>query len=327
MAVIFGTEGDDHLLGVDDPNSTEGGDGGPYGDTIYGEGGNDTLDGGGGYNILYGGSGDDILYGDKSFVSALLIGGPGADYLVGGHEGGAGFPTASYADSARPVHVDLGRGQGYTGDAAGDSLSDVWTVIGSDGDDWLLGGAPSRYGGVSHLSGGAGDDTLEMSPISQANYYSAGTLEGGAGDDVLVGGGGGVTQLLGGWGHDYLRAGVGKNDILTGGAGPDAFVFGASGPSDSFGDGDRITDFSRLQGDRIGLSAIDANTLVAGNQSFTFIGSGAFTGVAGQLRYSILGTGTQQQTYLDGDTNGDKRADLHIILDGGIALVASDFVL
>jgi hypothetical protein len=32
------------------------------------------------------------------------------------------------------------------------------------------------------------------------------------------------------------------------------------------------------------LATIDANTLVAGNQAFSFIGSAAFSGAAGQLR-------------------------------------------
>ncbi len=80
-----------------------------------------------------------------------------------------------------------------------------------------------------------------------------------------------------------LRGGAGK-DTLTGGIGGDRFVFAATGDSVTGANADRITDFSRAQGDRIDLSAIDANTGAAGNQAFTFIGSGAFTHHAGQLR-------------------------------------------
>ncbi len=48
---------------------------------------------------------------------------------------------------------------------------------------------------------------------------------------------------------------------------------------------DRIIDFSHAQGDRVDLARIDARFTVAGNQAFSFIGTAAFTGVAGQLHY------------------------------------------
>ncbi len=78
---------------------------------------------------------------------------------------------------------------------------------------------------------------------------------------------------------------------------------------------DLITDFSHAQGDRIDLSAIDANTGVAGNQAFSFIGTGLYTGVAGQLRYAAAGG----VTTIAGDVNGDGASDFHIQLTGAIA--------
>ena len=86
---------------------------------------------------------------------------------------------------------------------------------------------------------------------------------------------------------------------------------------------DVILDFSHAQGDRIDLSGIDANSGVAGDQAFSFIGSGAFTGVAGQLHYSVAGGVTS----ITGDVNGDKVSDFQINLTGAIGLVAADFVL
>ncbi len=71
------------------------------------------------------------------------------------------------------------------------------------------------------------------------------------------------------------------------------------------------------------LSLIDADTGTGGNQAFAFIGSGAFTNVAGQLRYAKQ-SGT---TYVEGDTDGDGAADFVIALTGTLNLVASDFVL
>ena len=84
-----------------------------------------------------------------------------------------------------------------------------------------------------------------------------------------------------------------------------------------------ITDFSHAQADKIDLAAIDANSDVAGNQAFSFIGTALYSSVAGQLRTSIVGS----VTTIAGDVNGDGVSDFHIQLTGAVALVAGDFVL
>jgi len=89
------------------------------------------------------------------------------------------------------------------------------------------------------------------------------------------------------------------------------------------GSRDIIADFSRAQADRIVLSAIDANTARTGDQAFTFIGSAAFSNVAGQLRFETL----SGNTFVSGDVNGDGIGDFSIQLSGNVALLASDFVL
>ena len=104
-----------------------------------------------------------------------------------------------------------------------------------------------------------------------------------AGNDVLNGlggadqleGGDGADQLLGGDGNDLLTGGAGL-DTLTGGPGSDQFDFNAPNES-TLGASDRILDFSRAQGDKISLGDIDANVRVGGNQTFSFIGSAAFS--------------------------------------------------
>ena len=48
---------------------------------------------------------------------------------------------------------------------------------------------------------------------------------------------------------------------------------------------DVVADFNRAEGDRIDLSAIDADVYAAGNQAFTFIGTAAFSGTPGEIRY------------------------------------------
>ena len=70
-------------------------------------------------------------------------------------------------------------------------------------------------------------------------------INGGLGNDLLEGKSGNDT-LRGGLGNDILVGGLG-NDTLTGGIGKDTFVFGA-------GEGtDIVTDFTKAEGDRIGL--------------------------------------------------------------------------
>lgn len=146
-------------------------------------------------------------------------------------------------------------------------------------------------------------------------------LDGRDGNDLLRGGTGRDT-LSGGDGDDTVRGGSG-NDRLSGGDDADTFVFRA--PDDSGitnGSRDVIGDFASGL-DSIDLSRLDANVGTAGNQAFAFIGAGAFTNVAGQLRFGTVG-GRQ---LLEADVNGDGAADFQIELSGVAALAVADIVL
>ncbi|HEY9347042.1 MAG TPA: hypothetical protein VIQ53_17105 [Inquilinus sp.] len=148
-------------------------------------------------------------------------------------------------------------------------------------------------------------------------------VEAGADEaEGLVAGNAGANVLQGWNGNDILIGRAGK-DTLTGGAGADRFQFTVLADSVAGANTDRITDFSHAQGDRIDLAAIDARFTVAGDQAFSFIGTAAFTGVAGQLHYWH----DSGRTIVSGDVNGNGTADFSIILTGTIALVAGDFVL
>ncbi len=137
-------------------------------------------------------------------------------------------------------------------------------------------------------------------------------MNGAAGNDTIIGGAG----------DELLDGGAGK-DLLAGGGGADLFVLSALGDSPANANRDVISGFSQLQEDRIDLSRIDASTAVVGDQAFTFIGTGLYTGVAGQLRYSQTGSAT----VVAGDVNGDGVSDFHIEISGALALGAIDFVL
>jgi len=288
-------------------------------------------------NTLHGNAGSDRL--DGADGNDLLVGGTGADQLIGG----AGADAAIYSEGSVGVRVDLTTGKGLGGNAEGDTLSGIENIRGSNGADTLIGNAGANtlngWTGNDQLVGGAGADWLEGGAGIDAAIYSDRSVGvqvslatgkgtgGNAQGDTLVGienirGSNGADTLTGNSGANVLNGWAGK-DVLTGGAGGDIFSFAAIGHSAVGANADRITDFSRAQGDHIDLSDIDANTRVAGDQGFAFIGTGLFTGVAGQLRYATSGG----VTTIAGDINGDKVSDFHIQLTGTIAPVSGDFML
>jgi len=72
---------------------------------------------------------------------------------------------------------------------------------------------------------------------------------------------------------------------------------------------------------------VDADSVTAGQQNFTFIGNGAFSATAGELRYDFVDTSTTQNTVIYGDTNGDGLADFAIRLSGHVNLTGTDLIL
>ena len=129
--------------------------------------------------------------------------------------------------------------------------------------------------------------------------------------------------------HANRLDGGGGSDRLEGGAGGDTFVFASLADSRLWAgrsDGkkllpDLILDFQSGI-DRIDLSAIDAIAGTPANEAFSFIGAGAFTGQAGQLRYEVNGG----LLSILGDIDGDRLADFQILANAP-AVTPNDFVL
>jgi Ca2+-binding RTX toxin-like protein len=134
-------------------------------------------------------------------------------------------------------------------------------------------------------------------------------------------GGKSADTLKGGAQADYLHGNLGA-DTLSGGGGADLFRYDNVAESNS-ASMDHILDFTPGT-DRIELSRIDANTLVGGDQAFSWIGSSVFSGVAGQLRAFESGG----SWFVEGDTNGDGVADLviQLTLQGPTPLGVGDFI-
>jgi VCBS repeat-containing protein len=172
------------------------------------------------------------------------------------------------------------------------------------------------------IVGGAGDDVMNGTSGADIVYGQAGDDEISSADgaDTLFGGNDDDT-LNGGAGNDVLNGGLGRDD-LTGGTGADIFRFYLAAESTAAGL-DRIRDFTASQGDKIDLSLIDANTVLAGNNDFTPVAS--FTGVAGQLVWGSTASGY----LLQGDVSGDGVADfaVEVRLVGSSSLTAADLIL
>ncbi|HEX8257479.1 MAG TPA: RTX toxin, partial [Allosphingosinicella sp.] len=144
---------------------------------------------------------------------------------------------------------------------------------------------------------------------------------------------GGVDSLLGGDGNDRLEGGD-DGDLLTGGAGIDTLAGGGGRDILYFDDGDasavrtqadRVVGHSRADLDRINLSRIDADTTEGadGDQAFIWLGAGAFSGAAGELRYQAI----NGDAYLQGDTDGDGVANFFIRVDDFTTLMRGDLVV
>jgi len=205
----------------------------------------------------------------------ILDGGEGIDILIGG------LGNDTYVvDNVRDVIIETSR---LLGEIDTVRASVNWT-LGVNLEHLELTGSSDLNGTGNalgnHITGNAGNNVLNGGAGNDA-------LDGAAGDDVLIGG-------LG-------------SDTLTGGSGADRFVFNLVKDIGLGDKRDAITDFNGAEGDRIDFGKIDANLLLKGLNTFTFIGDGAFTG-AGQLRFD--------KEILSGNINGNLAADFEIHLVG-----------
>ncbi len=266
-------------------------------------------------NAIVGNSGGNRLYGYDGDDS--LNGAQGDDYLFGGNgndtlEGGAGYDRmyGGTGDDFYIVNDATDYAYEYAGEGVDRVLASINHTLRANVEELEL-------AGIADLRGYGNELSNQLFGNSGANL-----LYGRDGNDSLFGNSGNDI-LYGENGNDSLDGGSGL-DRFYGGTGADAFTFRTGDFAGmSSATADRIHDFSALDGDKIDLGNVDANTGLAGDQAFAFIGAGAFTGTAGELR-------TQQisgNTYVQGDLNGDGAADFWIRLDGLHTLGSSDFVL
>ena len=117
-----------------------------------------------------------------------------------------------------------------------------------------------------------------------------------------------IENAIGGTNNNGFVANQAKNKF-TGGGGQDSFVWHSVADVGLGATADEIMDW-RWGQSFIGLSQIDAVPESWMDDAFTFLGTGAFTGKAGELRYELTADGFQ----LFGDVTGDAIADLQLIV-------------
>lgn len=278
---LTGTSGDDILVGTNGQ------------DTINGLDGDDDLSGAGGADAIEGGSGDDVVSGGSG--ADQLSGSDGDDRLAGG-----------------------------SGNDQLDGGGDIDRLLGGSGDDTLIGGANG-----DHLDGGSGFDFASYATSQTAlhlGYYTAGADD-GTGDvyDEIEGVIGsafddtikidGLMVINGGAGADTIAIGSGSHTTIIGGAGADTL----SGASATF-DYQNLSDSTKAAPDQIvrftpnnmiDVSAIDADSTMAGNQAFTIVD--ALDGHAGEL--SINYNLHHHVFTVSLDVNGDAKADMKILVE------------
>lgn len=270
---------------------------------VYLGSGNDTFFGGSSFDRCYDGDGNDIcLLGaedDEAFV------GYGNDI----YSGGAGSDMLRFDQVYRDGTTVVPNTVGVAVDLAVTSAQNIG-VLGSD-----------QFNGFEHVFGSLAADRIYGNNLTNRllGYRGNDYLDGRAGDDSLEGSEGADT-LIGGSGIDTF-------DVFETVARRDTIRFNALSDSPASAiEPDRIYHFDKgglANDDRIDLSPIDANPVLAGNQAFVFRGSGAFTAVRGEVRVETVGTETF--VYVDNDT--DPAPEMVIRVAGVTGLAAGDFIL
>ncbi|MDO6963180.1 calcium-binding protein [Rhizobium alvei] len=269
--------------------------------TLMGTGGQDNFKAGSGNDSLYIDGGNDVIDlgggADSIYIKNFYGYSGGGTTTVTGGAGSDTFMLQYGTDEFDVQLVDNGMTVDLTKklvvpNAYAIVMSQVENIEGSSFADKLLGSAVANKlfgnGGIDVLTGRAGADQLD----------------GGAKNDTIIGGAG--------------------KDRMIGGAGADDFIFQKL--ADSRGvQRDVIVDFEAGIDD-VDLRAIGTD---ARKDNFIWIGDAKFTGRAGDLHYRQVDNADSAKdfTYVEGDTNGDRKVDILIQLNGLVDPTKADFFL
>lgn len=240
----------------------------------------------------YGGGGNDVITGNTA--NNLLFGGAGADQLNGNKGADTMFGGLGNDD----YFVDNLGDSCFETSALSNEIDKVYSTV--------------NYSLPQYVE--------ELKLLGIKNTYGVGNFL----DNVLIGNSY-ANYLAGLVGNDTLTGGAGQ-DTLLGGMGADVYTFVALTDSGiNVLTRDTINDFNVRQGDKIDLSALDANTLRQGNNAFS-----SFTVVrdfSGELSMPASLVFDQTTQVLYGNVDADFLPDISLQLLGINTLRLASIIL
>ncbi len=302
--------------------------GGLGNDAINGADGADTLIGGQGADNVQGGLGNDLIQiagiSDVSALAETINGGADVDTLDFQGFGAVGRIDLTAATIVGIENLQIGNNQVKLTAAQMSGFEGIFGNFAYDRLELAAAGVVNltnaNIAGIDEFRGTVGGDTFLFAGAAGSFLINtldgADSVQGGDGNETLQGGSGNDT-LGGGAGADWLYGQLGT-DSLTGGAAGDAFVFDDLSEMGLGAARDVITDFVHGQ-DIIRLTNVDANVDAVGDQNFIFIGSAAFSGAAGEVRYA--------GGVLQGNVDAGTAADFEIRILGAPVITLTDLQL
>ncbi|HTV68209.1 MAG TPA: calcium-binding protein [Rhizobiaceae bacterium] len=256
-------------------------------DTVFDGDGADFVDLAGGSDYAYAGAGNDVLRG-----------GAGLDTLSFSFESYDGYGIAIVSSGPGiTINLAMTTAQNF-GRFGVDTITGFENVTGSGGNDKIYGAS-----GANILAGEVGNDLIEGRGGNDEIYA-------GPGADIVVGGPGADTIFL-------LTADNARDTVR---------YLSTAESGTTAATRDELWDFAHnagATGDRINLSAIDANPFLAGNQSFVWRAGLPFrANVVGEVRFMDAGVDVLIQV----DTDNDNGAEMTILVKNIASLAAYDFV-
>lgn len=342
---VTGTAGADALVGGAGRDFIQGGGGQ---DWISAGAGDDVIEGGAGRDYLLGGAGKDVFLYRGLDVGRDLI----SDFEHGSDRIDLAALPGAPAQAAAWSWLGSERFTGAAWQLRGEATANGNTLLQLDADgdqradleieftgrhafsaaDFILGIAASPPTAPVVVEPAVPSPSVppvvppSLPPVVPALPVVLGT----EGNDVITRTGSEAVRVVAGAGGDSIRTGSGDDviigqggkDIIATGAGRDRIVYERASDS-TVSARDYITDFE-VGRDLIDLSALSGPDARSAATKLDWIGGGAFSGRAGELRFTGTSAGS---TLIQADLDGDRAADFAIELAGQKDLTAASFVL
>lgn len=288
-------------------------DGSSGADTITGAsaaGGFVNIRGGAGADTVYGGNANNVFWFNAGDIKAgdQVFGGVGFDSIAPNQDGSTFDFRLVQLSSVNRLDLNIGGGASKV----------------------ILGGDQIGGSAITSISGPGNGNVVVQGQTVDLSAVQFFTWDDGV-DALRIAGTKGADSLIGSFVTETLFGGKGR-DLFTSHDGDDTFDFNSIFDSLKGAKRDVISDFSvgddasgGLDDDLIDLKTIDANSLRHGNQAFHLIAATNFHHKAGELMVKY--NSANDITLVQGDIDGNGKADFQIELTGQKGLTALDFIL